>query len=50
MPQMMPMMWALILAMTTLTLMLMISFTYFFKLPHLYPNKLLKLTNWNWKW
>nr|YP_010872865.1 ATP synthase F0 subunit 8 [Pheidole smythiesii]WGV34069.1 ATP synthase F0 subunit 8 [Pheidole smythiesii] len=53
MPQMMPMLWVMMISLTMSTYLLMIILIYFLNLPNPAPaisQKFSKLTYWNWLW
>nr|YP_010872930.1 ATP synthase F0 subunit 8 [Pheidole malinsii]WGV34134.1 ATP synthase F0 subunit 8 [Pheidole malinsii] len=54
MPQMMPMLWTIMLSLTMTMLLITIMFIYFLNLPMILPpmfsNASYKFINWNWSW
>nr|YP_010872904.1 ATP synthase F0 subunit 8 [Pheidole taipoana]WGV34108.1 ATP synthase F0 subunit 8 [Pheidole taipoana] len=54
MPQMMPMLWMMMLMFTISILLIIIIFTHFLNMPMIFlnhpPNKITKFTYWNWLW
>nr|YP_010872917.1 ATP synthase F0 subunit 8 [Pheidole fervida]WGV34121.1 ATP synthase F0 subunit 8 [Pheidole fervida] len=54
MPQMMPMLWAIMLSFTMMMLLITIMFTHFLNLPMIFTpmlsNPSYNYINWNWLW